>query len=390
MVHNHYGAPSGEEIQFDHIVHLLECNGHEVRLFTRTSAAIPTMRLGKLRAFCSGIYSSDSRQAITHLIRDFRPDVILVKNLFPLISPAVLPICRRMGVPVVMLVANYRLMCPSGLHMSRGKPCDKCLGGREYNCVVSNCEGSVFKSAGYAMRSTVARVAGFYRKNVSAYVCASRFLRDRMIEAGYDRSKLHLIPNVVPEFAGDESDSTGDYVGYVGRISREKGVHVLLEAARRCPQIRFRLAGRIAPGFDLPNPLPPNVELAGFINGADLDAFYRDARFILSTSECYETFGMSVGEAMQRGKAVIVSRIGVFPEFVQENVTGLLFESGNAADLAEKVEWLWERPDKCTELGRAGRTWARREYSPQMYYSRLTNVCRAVISRQTAGGSRVL
>src|SRR5205823_654072 len=110
-----------------------------------------------------------------------------------------------------------------------------------------------------------------------------------------------------------------------------------LDAARRCPSVRFKLAGRAAGDFELPDPLPANVELVGFLKGPDLDAFYRDARFILSTSECYETFGMSVGEAMQRGKAVIVSRIGVFPEFVQEGVTGMLFESGDAAELSQKI-----------------------------------------------------
>src|SRR6266496_2087940 len=105
------------------------------------------------------------------------------------------PARRQTG---IMFVANYRLMCPNGLHMNKGKTCEKCLGGREYNCVVNNCEGNLLKSTGYALRSTVARVAGWYRKNVTAYVCASQFLKRRMIDAGYDADRIHLIPNVVP------------------------------------------------------------------------------------------------------------------------------------------------------------------------------------------------
>jgi glycosyltransferase involved in cell wall biosynthesis len=381
MVHNDYGAPSGEEIQFYLIKDLLERNGHEVRVYSRSSAEIPAMALGKLRAFCAGIYNPFSRKHVAALIAEFRPDAVLVKNLFPFISPAILPVCRRMGVPVIMCVANYRLMCPNGLHMNKGRTCEKCLGGREYNCVINNCEGSLFKSTGYALRSGVARVAGFYRKNVTAYVCASRFLRQRMIDAGFDADRLHLIPNVVPEQPTiDESNATpGEYVGYVGRISREKGVHVLLDAAAHCPQIKFKLAGRVADDFPMPNPLPPNVELVGFIERERLADFYRGARFMLSTSECFETFGMSVGEALQHGRTVIASRIGVFPEFVQDGVTGLLFESGNADDLKQKIEMLWAQPQRCVEMGRAGRQWARQEYSPQMYYSRLINVCRAVV-----------
>jgi glycosyltransferase involved in cell wall biosynthesis len=381
MVHNDYGAPSGEEVQFDHIQELLESHGHTIQSFRRGSNEIPAMALGNIRAFCSGIYSPSSRRHVQQAIESFRPDLVLFKNLYPLISPAILPVCARAGVPLVMLVANYRLMCPNGLHMSRGKTCEKCLGGREYHCVLNNCEGNLFKSTGYALRNTVARVGGFFKKNVSAFVCASRFLRQRMIDAGFDAQKLHLIPNVVPEATAQSTvEAAGEpYVGYVGRISREKGVHVLLDAARRCPEIPFRLAGRVAGDFELPDPLPANVKLVGFLEDDALTRFYRDAALILSTSECFETFGMSVGEAMQHGRAVIVSRIGVFPEFVQDGVTGLLFQTGNAAELAAKVRELWGQPQRRAEMGRAAQAWAKREYSPDMYYSRLMNVCRAVV-----------
>jgi hypothetical protein len=249
MVHNDYGAPSGEEIQFYLIKDILELNGHEVRVYSRSSAEIPAMMLGKLRAFCAGIYNPFSRKRVAALIDEFRPDAVLIKNLFPFISPAILPVCRRMGVPVIMFVANYRLMCPNGLHMNKGRTCEKCLGGREYNCVVNNCEGSLFKSTGYALRSGVARLAGFYRKNVTAYVCASRFLRQRMIDAGFDAHRLHLIPNVVPEQPTvDESNAAfAGYVGYVGRISRgEWCTSFWGRAARALGQVQAR--GRVAGG----------------------------------------------------------------------------------------------------------------------------------------------
>src|SRR4051812_39287481 len=287
MVHNEYGAPSGEEIQFAHIRDLLQQRGHQTRMFTRSSAEIPDMTLGNVRAFVAGIYNPSSRDGIIRALREFRPDFVVIKNLFPFISPSVLPACREAGVPVIMSVANYRLMCPNGLHMSHGKQCEKCLGGREYQCVLNNCEGNIFKSTGYALRSAVARVGGFYRKNVAAYICASNFLRERMIAAGFDAERLHLIPNVVPDVSHTPYPTLTDdgaYVGYVGRISKEKGVHVLLEAARLAPEVKFKLAGRVASDFALPDPLPPNVELVGFLVGEALAEFYARSRFFVSTS----------------------------------------------------------------------------------------------------------
>jgi glycosyltransferase involved in cell wall biosynthesis len=145
----------------------------------------------------------------------------------------------------------------------------------------------------------------------------------------------------------------------------------------------------VADDFQLPNPLPANVELVGFLKGDELAAFYRDARFVVSTSECFETFGMSVGEAMQHGKAVIVSRIGVFPEFVADGQRGLLFETGNAIELAEKIHTLWSDPARCMAMGRAGRKWAHDEYAPDAYYARLIKVCEALAPNASAPATPV-
>src|SRR5438874_13796606 len=95
MIHNDYGAPSGEEIQFYHIQRLLQDNGHETKIFTRSSQEIPAMLLGKLRAFGAGVYNPWSRKRVARLIEEFKPDAVLIKNLYPFISPAILPVCRR-------------------------------------------------------------------------------------------------------------------------------------------------------------------------------------------------------------------------------------------------------------------------------------------------------
>jgi len=129
MIHNDYGAPSGEEIQFYLIRDLLVSHGHEVKVYSRSSAEIPAMPMGNMRAFCAGIFNPWSRKRVSKLLEEFKPDIVLIKNLFPFISPAILPVIRHAGVPIVMCVANYRLMCPNGLHMSKGKTCENASAG---------------------------------------------------------------------------------------------------------------------------------------------------------------------------------------------------------------------------------------------------------------------
>jgi glycosyltransferase involved in cell wall biosynthesis len=90
----------------------------------------------------------------------------------------------------------------------------------------------------------------------------------------------------------------------------------------------------------------------------------------------YEGFPMIIVEAMMHGRPVIASNLGGIPEIVEDGVTGLLFEAGNADDLAQKIQYLWDHPDLCRQMGEAGRTKARKEYSPDAYYQRLMEVYR--------------
>ena len=386
MIHNEYAAPSGEEIQFYHIVEVLKSHGHEIKLYTRNSAEVEKKVFGRFKAFFSGIINPFSRREVRELVKTFNPDIVFIQNLFPLISPAILPIFKNKNIPVVMRVANYRLMCPNGLHLSHGEVCERCLYNKEYWCVLKNCEESFLKSTGYALRNAVARILGFYKNSVNAYICASHFLRNRMISAGFTASKLHVIPNIVPDVGAKKAELTnkdGSYVAFAGRISKEKGVHVLLDAARMCPDIPFRLAGRVNPSFRLPDPIPPNVQLDGFLQGKDLSDFYSRSRFFVSTSVCFETFGISVAEAMLYAKPVIVSRIGVFPEFVQDGVTGLLSEPGNAEDLASKITYLWKNQELTQKMGKAGREHALKEYSRETYYKKLITILDGVRTTYT-------
>ena len=119
---------------------------------------------------------------------------------------------------------------------------------------------------------------------------------------------------------------------------------------------------------------PANVELLGHLDERQIDVFYRCGRMFVLPSTWYEGFPGVIIEAMLRGKPVICSRIGGLPEIVDEGVTGLLFTPGDPADLAAKIEWLWNHPDVCVAMGRAGREKALREYSPVRYYGRLMSV----------------
>jgi glycosyltransferase involved in cell wall biosynthesis len=166
----------------------------------------------------------------------------------------------------------------------------------------------------------------------------------------------------------------GDYVGCVGRVSPEKGTTIFVEAARRCPDIPFKSTGDTAGMPELVAGAPDNVEFVGFVSPEELETFYARSRFIVLPTLCYEGFPTVAAETLMQGKAVVTSRIGGMPEIVQDGVTGLLAEPGNAEDFADKVRLLWTQPERAQRMGMAGHEQATREFSRQRYYQRLLAV----------------
>jgi glycosyltransferase involved in cell wall biosynthesis len=376
LVHNRYAADSGEETVVENIADLLAAHGHRVTLFMRSSAEIRSMVLGRTRALFSGIFNFSAMKAFRPFLSESKPDIVHIHNLFPLISPSVLIECRRAHIPVVMHVHNYRLVCPNGLHMPKTdlRICEKCCGGREYWCVLRNCEGNLPKSLGYALRSYVARKAQLYRANVSVYICLTCFQKQRLVSQGYPEDRTIVLPNMVRVRDEPDRSSPGNYVGFVGRVSPEKGISVFLKAAKKCPHIEFSVAGSYDRMPDVLKQAPDNCRFLGHLRYRELSQFYNLSRIVVAPSLWYETFCLTAMEAQAYGKPVICSHIGALSEVVDCGVTGLLFRLGDADELAEKIQYLWDRPDLCRRMGAAGRDKFRRNYSAQQYYERLMAV----------------
>jgi len=373
QVHNWHRYGGGSDAVVEATTSLLRERGHEALLFTRDSGKLGRGLSGRMKAFVCGIYSPSGRSAMRKLLREHKPDIVHVHELYPFISPWALVECKRAGVPVVMTCHDYRLSCPVALHWHNATPCLSCKRGRDYWCVLKNCRGNLFESTGYALRSTVARKLRLFQGNVTRYITPSAFVKALMIEVGFSDETIDVVPNMVtlPEADGDPSQ--GRYVAYVGRIAPEKGVETLVESAQMTG-LPVQLAGDHTPMPDVLKESPPNVTFVGHLHGKDLSSFYHNARFLVIPSVSWEPFGLVIVEAMAQGLPVIASRTGGIPELVDDGVTGLLFEPGNEEDLSGKMRWLWEHNRVSRQMGLAGREKAVREYSDDVYSQRLLAV----------------
>ena len=354
----------------DAIAALLEQHGDAVTTWIRDNAELGDDVRGKARAFFGGVYSPASARAMRDVLAREAPDVVHTHNLYPLFSPSVLVECRRRGVPVVAHLHSYLLTCPTTFHLHAGHICERCRGGHEYACVLQNCRGNLAESVGYALRTAVARRLRLFSDNVTLFLAISRFAKQLLVAEGYLDEQIVVLPNMVtiPERVTDPA--RGEYLAFVGRLSVEKGVETLLEAAR-LTALPVRIAADTSEAAELVSGAPRNVTFVGHLDAERLDDFYRGARALVVPSIWYEPFGLVVAEAMAYGLPVIASRIGALPELVDEGASGLLFAAGNAPDLAQQMLALWSAPERCRRMGSVGRTMAAREYGAPVYYDRL-------------------
>jgi glycosyltransferase involved in cell wall biosynthesis len=375
IVHNEYAKPSGEEHAAEAIAELLKIQGHEVFWFTRSSAEISSSLAGCVKAFFAGIYNPFAAKALAKTLEDIKPDIVQVQNLYPLLSASIFRPIKQRRIPIVMRCPNYRLFCPNGLHLTKGKVCEKCLGfGKEFWCVLNNCERNLFKSTGYALRNAFARMTHEILGSVNAFIVQTEFQKRKFVERGIPADRIGIVPGFAPVSQIPKHDGLGDLVSFASRVSPEKGIHEFLDAARISPNVRFAVAGRYDKGTEVYAKSPSNVEWQGFLGKSDLDDLYYRSRIIVIPSRWYEGFPNVATRAMACARPIVAARIGAMTSIVDHNRTGLLFAARNVVDLADKIQFLWSRPELCQQMGRAGREKALREFTPEKFYDSLMTV----------------
>jgi len=345
--HNHYANSGGESLVFDNLVRGLRERGHAVVTYVRDNAVIHSMSATrKIHMVGSALYSRRTTRDLAKLVADEKPDVAIVQNVLPLLTPSVYAALHRLGIPIIQATYNYRFVCPAAELYSQGEICERCLRGNVIDCVVRRCyRDSRLQSAWYASIIGSHRLRGTFARDIDLFMVPDHFMADKLAEGGLPRDKM--VVNVNPFFADEYTPTTvhGGYVAFVGRLIRQKGVLTLLEAARRSARMRVVVVGQgdLEPelhDFVRRHSLGDRVRLPGPVWGEELKSVLADACAIVVPSEWYDNLPLVLCQANASGKPVIASRINGIPEYVHEGVNGFLFEPGQADDLRACAERL--------------------------------------------------
>lgn len=392
----------GAEKSLFETARLLQAHGHQTRFFAmRHARNLPSadarhfvsevdyedrsLRM-RLKSGARMLYSLEAARKLSGLLDDARIDIAHLNNIYHQLSPSILRTLRRRGVPMVMSLRDYKVVCGSYQMLADDRPCEACRGGHHLQATLKRCvKDSLAASVLTTVEMTLHhRVLGLYGL-VDVFISPSAFLKDKVREMGFPGEVVHLpnfvggLEQVLPQYG-----SAAPRLVYSGRLGREKGLATLVRAVKGLP-LRLEIIGEgpergplealvRQQGLD-------NVAFAGYLSGDALQERVRAATAVVVPSQWYENNPRSVIEAFALGKPVIGARIGGIPELVRHGDTGLTFTPGDVQALRGCIDELLAHPTRAADMGRRGRELVETELSPARHYAGLMQVYARAIGR---------
>lgn len=383
LVHNRYQQAGGEDTALASELEMLTQRGQDVRAYVDDNHRISSM--SRLSLAANTIWSHHSYRRLRDVIRHTRPDVVHFQNTFPLVSPAAYYAARHESVPVVQTLHNYRLLCPNALFYREGRVCEVCLRkwfpwpGVAHACY----RGNRTATAVVATMLAVHRLVKTWERGVDVYVALTEFARQKFVEAGLPAERLAVKPNFIYPDPG-EGGGCRDYALFVGRLSPEKGVRLLLRAWERLGHdVPLKIVGDGPLAVDVARATQrmPGVEWLGRRTPSEVYDLMGQAAFLVFPSEWYEGLPLTAVESFAKGTPIVAADLGAMSTVVRHRHTGLHFRPSDAEDLVRSVEWARTHPADVRVMGRAARREYERYYTSDRNYDLLMAIYDTAIAR---------
>ena len=380
LANKFYYRRGGDCIYMLNLEQLLKSHGHNVAVFamdysqnmeTPWNKYFPK-NMSKLMAFTRPFGSTEVKAKFTKLLDDFKPEVVHLNNIHTHLSPIVGELAHNKGIKVVWTLHDYKLLCPRYDCLRNGNDiCELCFNEDKSSCKTYKCmKGSALASLiGYKEATTWNRRR--LEECTDVFICPSKFIAQKMAQGGFNSKKIVSLCNFIDiDKCKKDTYEKENYYCYVGRLSHEKGVKTLIKAAQKLPY-KLVIIGGGPLSDELKNETTnANIEFVGYKQWDEIKEIVSKARFSVIPSEWYENNPLSVIEAQCLGTPVLGARIGGIPELIENDVTGMTFESRNVNDLTSKLEAMWQHTFDYKEIAIT----SQKRYNSESYYQNILKI----------------
>lgn len=394
----HYKRGGSDVVYLDH-ANLFESKGWESTFFSMHHPSnLPTddsryfidlvdfeysnTRITKLKTALKTVYNFQAREKIRHLLNEKKFSIAHAHCIYHHLTPAIFKDINNAGIPIVLTAHDLKVACPAYKMMNYKGICEECKGGNFMNIIKNKCiKGSRMASSVIAFEAYLYKSLDIYGKYLSHIIAPSKFYKNKIIEWGFDSSRVSYIPNFTKPIAIDyRSDYDGNIL-YFGRLSEEKGLYTLIEASQQASiPVDIIGSGPIMQQLvDFAASISAPVNFLGRLDGDRLWHKIGCSKAIVIPSEWYENAPMSVLEAFQLERPVIGAEIGGIPELISPEglleECGWLFKAGDSKGLAIALQKVATTPKFILkEKGHAGRKLALNRFSVDSYYESVKKI----------------
>lgn len=384
LANKFYYPKGGDCIYTMNVERLLVSHGHDVAVFSMQhpdNHSTPWQRFfpsevsfrpgkGLLKAIARPFGTKEVRHCFSELLDTFQPDVIHLNNIHSQLSPQIGELAHQRGIKVIWTLHDYKLICPRYDCMLHDRQyCQACQTSK-WSCLKHRC----VKNSMLASYIGYREMAVWNKQRLSSFtdffICPSQHMLEEMEKCGFSSHQLVHLNNFI-DVAKCQRDSyqKGEYYCYFGRLSKEKGVRTLVEAANSLPY-PLLIIGDGPLREELEKVARPHIR---FIGRKDWDALKKlvgESRFSVLPSECNENNPLSIIESKCLGTPVLGSHIGGIPELITNEKNGLTFKPYDKEDLRKQIDRMWRIPFNYTQIA----TDSTHEYNAETYYRHLINL----------------
>lgn len=329
MVHNFYQIGGGEHTVFNNEVELLKNNGHKVITYTRDNKEINNSLLKKMLLPLTTIWSFKTYFDIKKAIKNEEIDIVHCHNTFPLISPSVYYAARKMKVPVVQTIHNFRFLCPNGLFYRNNKICEKCLINNNFKeAIKSKCyRNSKIQTIVVANMLKIHRLLGTYKK--INYIFLTEFNKNKFSKLiDINRDNIFIKPNFVENknSINRKSNLNKTFI-YMGRLDDNKGIKQLIDFWSNIKDYELHVYGdgKYMEYISQKSMVNSNIKYFGFQNQSIIFDDLINSLGLIIPSTCYEGFPMTLAESFSYGVPVLSNNVGNHASIIKSSNAGCLF-----------------------------------------------------------------
>jgi len=404
LLNNQHYRKGGAHVVYFNTAELLKKHGHEVFFFSlkdenslpyKYSSYFPNSvdfrklnLVSKIKSARLFLYKEEVYNKLNEFIRKINPDIAHLHLFMGGLTNSAVKALKDNGVPIVHTVHDYRLICPAYTFLDKNNNiCEKCRDGFFLRCAYRKCSLEI-----NYMHSTILSLDAYYRKYIAnpitlidSFIFVSDFAKE--IHLSFNKGfkgKSYRIYNFNINNNKIINYNKGDYFFYYGRLSREKGIRLLIEIAKEL-NLKLKIAGTGPLLDELLNNTNNNIEVLGFKKGEELWDLVRNSSFVVVPSEWYENNPLTIIESFSLGKPVIGSKIGGITELLQ-NERGILFKAKSKDSLKKallKASTISQ--DDYLKYAKNAHDFSLKEFSDNSHYNALIKVYNSTIDNKKNG-----